>query len=298
MRKYDLNVVPLIAAVNWHRNFRRAAAELGMSASNLSERIREFERQIGLRLLNRITRSVSVTAAGEDLPEKLSHAVADIDSAVATAVGKTGALVGSLRINGPQPAVEYRLMPLLLPFMAIHPTLEVEVVVESALVDVIGEGFDAGIRYGEAIAKDMIAISLGAPQRLVAVASPAYLLREGYPTAPEDLKRHNCFRQLFPNMNALPWSFEKGLNKLEFVPSGSLRSNNVGVQINAALAGLGVAYVFEDHVLSHLARRTLEMILSDWSPAFPGPLLYYPERRLMPTALRAFVDYIKTHRVM
>jgi DNA-binding transcriptional LysR family regulator len=297
MRRADLNVLPLFAAVARHRNFRRAAAELGLPPSTLSERLRDFEAEIGVRLLNRTTRSVSVTEAGKRLLDEIAPSISTIDSALA-AVGEAGRdLRGTLRINGPWPAIEFRLTPLVLKFLAEHPQMRIEVISDEAFSDVIGAGFDAGIRYGESLDQDMIAVSLGAPQRLLVVGSSDYFRRHGRPMTPDDLKDHSCFGMLFPRGNILPWFFESGGRNIDFTPRGSLASNEATMQRTAAVAGLGLAFLFEEHCANEIADGTLEIVLADWCPPFPGPFLYYPERRLMPAGLRAFVDFIKTERL-
>lgn len=294
MKALDLNVLPLFAAVARHRNFRRAAAELGLPASTLSERLRDFEAELGVRLLNRTTRSVSVTEAGQRLLDEIGAPVATIDAALA-AVGKADReLRGTLRINGPKPAIDFRLMPLVMRYLALYPQMRIEVVTEAAFIDVIAAGFDAGVRYGESLDQDMVAVSLGAPQRFVVVGSPSYLEKHGRPQTPDDLREHSCFGLILPRGNVLPWEFERDGQIVKVMPRGALASSDGALQLEAARRGFGLAMHFEEACAGDIASGALEAVLVDWCPPFPGPFLYYPERRLMPAGLRAFVDLIKT----
>ena len=289
----DLSGLQLVAVVARHLNFRRAAAELGLSAPALSERVRELENRLGARLFNRTTRSVALTEAGKRLLERVGPALSDIGAALAELGGDEGRVTGSLRINGPTPALELRLAPLLIDFLARHPDLRVEVVAEEAFIDIVAAGFDAGVRYGESLDADMIAVSLGAPQRFRIVGSPDYFRRHGRPRVPADLAAHRCFNQLFPRGNTLRWEFEKDDRVETFSPQNALLTNQRGVRMQAVRAGLGVCADFEEYCQADLDAGRLESVLDDWCPAFPGPFLYYPERRLMPGALRAFVDFVK-----
>jgi DNA-binding transcriptional LysR family regulator len=289
----DLSGLQLFATVARHLNFRRAAAELGLSAPALSERVRELENRLGARLFNRTTRSVALTEVGRRLLERIGPALSDIGSALADLAGDEGRLTGSLRINGPTPAIRLRLAPLVVAFLGRHPDLRIEVVAEEALVDIVAAGFDAGIRYGESLDADMIAVSLGAPQRFRVVGSPDYFIRRGRPLVPEDLSAHRCFNQLFPRGNTLRWEFEKDGRLLTFSPENTLLTNNSDLRMEAVRAGLGLAVSFEEDCQADLDAGRLESVLDDWCAPFPGPFLYYPERRLMPAALRAFVDFVK-----
>ena len=289
----DLSGLQLFAVVARHLNFRRAAIELGLSAPALSERVRELENRLGARLFNRTTRSVALTEAGRRLLERIGPALSDIGSALAELGGDEGRLTGTLRINGPAPAIQLRLAPLLLDFMALHPDLRVEVVDEAALVDIVAAGFDAGVRYGESLDADMIAVSLGRPQRFRVVGAPAYFVRHGRPATPADLSAHRCFNQLFPRGNTLRWEFEKEGRALAVTPENTLLTNDPDLRLRAVRAGLGITMTFEEYCQADLDAGRLESVLDDWCAPFPGPFLYYPERRLMPAALRAFVDFVK-----
>jgi DNA-binding transcriptional LysR family regulator len=181
----------------------------------------------------------------------------------------------------------------LVEFLGLHPDLRVEVIAEEAFIDIVAAGFDAGVRYGESLEKDMIAVSLGAPQRFCIVGSPDYFARHGKPGTPDDLAAHPCFNHLFPRGNTLRWEFEKDGAITYFSPDNRLLTNDPELRLAAARAGLGLNGTFEEYCQADLDAGRLETVLGDWCPLFPGPFLYYPERRLMPAGLRAFVDFIK-----
>ena len=287
----DLNALHQFTVLARHLNFRRAAAELGISPSTLSERIRLLEDGMGARLVNRSTRSVALTREGEGLLARVRDAVAVLREAGVPTGEDADALTGSLRINGPKPALELRLMPHVASFLDVHPGVRIELVAESELIDIVAGGFDAGVRYDDRLARDMIAVRLGPPQRMVIVGRPDYLDRRGRPRHPDDLAGHERVAHLFAGGHPLTWSLERDGRTVEHVPRGGLTAN--GVEIAAALEGLGLAYTFEDYVAHHVAAGRLETVLDDWTPPFDGPSLYYTERRLMPPALRAFVDHVK-----
>ncbi len=289
----DLSGLQLFAIVARHLNFRRAAIELGLSAPAVSERLRELENRLGARLFNRTTRSVALTEAGRRLLDRIGPALSDIGAALAELGGDEGRLTGTLRINGPTPAIQLRLTPLLLDFMALHPDLRVEVIAEEALVDIVAAGFDAGVRYGESLHADMIAVSLGEPQRMRVLGSPGYFDRHGRPAVPGDLSAHRCFSPLFPRGNTLRWEFEKDGRQIFFSADNWLLTNNDALRMAAVRAGLGLTMTFEEYCQADLDAGRLETVLDDWCAPFPGPFLYYPERRLMPAPLRAFVDFVK-----
>lgn len=289
----DLSGLQLFATLARHLNFRRAAIELGMSAPSLSERMRDLEQRLGARLFNRTTRSVSLTEAGRLLLDRISPALSDIGAALAELGGDEGRVTGLLRINGPTPALQLRLVPLLIEFLSYHPDLKVEVIAEEAFIDIVAAGFDAGVRYGESLDRDMIAISLGGPQRYRIVGSPDYFARHGRPRTPAELASHVCFNHLFPRGNALRWEFEKDGEITFFAPDNRILTNDPVLRMNAAREGLGLTSTFEEYCRADIEAGRLETVLEDWCPPFPGPFLYYPERRLMPAGLRAFVDFIK-----
>ncbi|SDF92609.1 LysR substrate-binding domain-containing protein [Alloyangia pacifica] len=296
MQQLDLNTLAQFVAVARHLNFRRAAAELAISPSTLSERIRELEARLGVRLLNRNTRSTSLTEDGERLLARTRDAIAVLDeAAAAVGSGRDAPLGGRIRINGPAPAIELRLMPLVTSFLARHPGVRIEAVSEGDLVDVVARGFDAGLRYDETLAQDMVAVRLGPDQRMLVAAAPEYLAARGTPLTPDDLAQHACITHVFGTGNTLPWSFEKDGRALDIRPQGRLSVNSSAAALVAARAGHGLIYAFDEYLSADLETGRLVQVLGDWTPAFPGPSLYFTERRLMPPALRAFIDHVKSH---
>ena len=289
-----LSDLELFAAVARARNFRRAAVELNLSASSLSERLRALEARIGARLLNRTTRSVSLTEAGEDLLARLTPALAEIAEALDRASRQASTPSGRLRINTASAAAQLVLAPMLPDFLAAYPRLSVEVVIEESMIDIVDGGFDAGVRYGEALARDMIAVPLCGPQRYATVAAPALLDRWGTPSHPRDLVQAPFLRHRFPSGALLPMEFEKDGEVIVIRPEGPLTTSSGAIQVRAAIDGVGFLRTFEGFVRPALQDGGLVEVLADWSPPFPGPFLYYPSRRHMPAALRAFIDFVKS----
>lgn len=296
MRRPALGDLEAFAAVARARSFRRAAAKQASSPSTLSQAVRDLEDAMGVRLLNRTTRSVSVTEAGARLLQRLDPALGEIAAAVEAARDNGDAPRGLLRINAPEPAVELLLPPLVSGFLHQHPGVEVEVVAESRPVDIVAEGYDAGVRWDESLAQDMIAVPLARMQRYLLVASPEAVARWGAPSAPEALLGLPCIRQRFPSGVAPPWEFERDGRVLRLDPPGRLTSTNIALQKRAALDGVGFWMIFEDYVAEEVAAGRLLSMLSDWLPGFPGPSLYFPSRRYLPPPLRAFVDYLRGQR--
>lgn len=289
----DLNRLGLFACVARHRNFRRAALELGLSPASVSEAVRDLEERLGVRLFNRTTRSVALTEAGARLLEEVGPALTAIQGAVANIGSFSRDPVGTLRINGPLPAIEFRLMPWVVRFMEAHPGMRVEVVADAALIDIVAAGFDAGVRYDESLDQDMIAVPLGPPQRYRIVGSPDYFARHGRPRTPEELAAHRRFSLIFPRGNEPPWALEKEGRTVTLPSRGPFAANDPQVHLQAARAGLGLVMLFEEYCEADLAAGRLEAVMDDWCEPFPGPMLYYPSRRLMPAGLRAFVDLIR-----
>jgi len=287
----DLRDLAAFVTVARHRNFRRAAAELQISPSALSENLRELEERLGIRLLNRTTRSVAPTEAGERLLARLTPALRDVRDAVSDIQGQRNVPAGRLRINAASPAVQHALAPMIGTFLQRFPQIRVEVVDTSNLVDIVAEGFDAGVRYEENLARDMVAVSLGPPQRYVLVASPQFLDTHGRPRSPEDVPGKPCIVTKFPTGVVLPWEFEKGDRKVKFVPEGTLICAHIGLQLQAAIDGAGYWNTFEENAAAAIRDGRLETLLDEWFPPFPGPFLYYPSRRQAPPALAAFVNF-------
>ncbi|MEA3177325.1 MAG: hypothetical protein QOI59_848 [Gammaproteobacteria bacterium] len=292
----DLRDLAAFATVARHRNFRRAAAELQVSPSALSENLRELEERLGVRLLNRTTRSVAPTEAGERLLARLTPALRDVRDAVSDVQSQRDIPAGRLRINAATPAVQHVLAPMIGPFLQRFPGIRLEVVDTSNLIDIVAEGFDAGVRYEENLARDMIAVSLGPPQRYVLVASPRFLDTHGRPHEPEDVLGQPCIVTRFPTGVVLPWEFERADRQVKFVPEGVLTCANIGLQLQVAIDGVGFWMTFEENALDAVRAGQLEKVLEDWFAPFPGPFLYYPSRRQAPPALAAFINFVTQWR--
>jgi DNA-binding transcriptional LysR family regulator len=290
----DLADLDAFAAVARTRSFRGAAALRGTSASALSEAVRRLESRLGVRLLNRTTRSVTATEAGAQLLERLSPALADVAAAIDAVNHYRDSPTGTLRLNVPGAVARLILPPIVIAFLEINPGVTVEVVVEDSLVDVLAAGFDAGIRYGERLEQDMIAVPIGPRrQRFATAASPSYIAACGDPRHPQDLVGRACIRHRFMSRAAPPWEFERNGEIVRIVPSGPLVANTTDLEFAAAVAGLGIVSSFEEWLAPFFAAGTLVPVLQDWWQSFPGPFLYYAGRRHMPAPLRAFVDFVK-----
>ncbi|RJF87609.1 LysR family transcriptional regulator [Oleomonas cavernae] len=293
MRRIDPADLATFLAVARHRSFRAAAAELGVSPSALSHSLRAIEERLGVRLLNRTTRSVGLTEAGERLFARVSPAFRDINDAIEDLNAFRGRPMGTLRLNTARQAAQLAVLPVVNRFLAAFPDIRVEVVIDSAFSDIVGEGFDAGVRFGEAIAGDMIAVPIGPRQRSAVVASPEYFQRHDRPRSPHDLRNLPCIRYRFASGALYRWEFERGGAEVEVEVDGPLTLNEQDVMVDCALAGAGLAYVFEGQVEALLAEGRLIRVLEDWCPYYPGFFLYYPSRRQLPPVLRAFVDFTK-----
>jgi len=295
--KVDPAELSLFVEVARAGGFREAARLNGKSASWLSQSIRQLEEQLGVRLLNRTTRSVVPTEAGARLLERLGPAFAEMDAAVDVVNGYRERPAGTLRLNVPTIAARLVLPAIVPPFLAAYPEIQLEVMVDESFVDVIAAGCDAGIRYEERLDADMIAVPIGARvQRFATAAAPAYLARRGRPVHPRYLLSHACLRSQFPSGARPPWEFERDGEIVRIDPRGPLlvsAGGAVDLAVDAALAGVGIIHLFEDALRSHLDRRALEPLLQPWWQSFPGPFLYFPGRRLVPAPLRTFVDFIK-----
>jgi DNA-binding transcriptional LysR family regulator len=292
----DLRDLEAFLAVARTRNFRRAAREHRVSVSSLSQRLRDMEERLGVRLVNRTTRSVALTEAGELLLSRAGPAMGDIDAALDQVRGLREVPSGRLRINAPPPAVDLVLAPMIGPFLHAHPKIDLELVADSSFVDIVGAGFDAGVRYGEHLAQDMIAVPLGSPQRYAVVASPHYVARHGRPGQPKDLLDHDCIRARFGSGVMLDWEFEKAGRVVKVAPRAKLIATHLGSAMQAAVDGVGFWLTFKGYVRDAVKAGTLISVLDDWCPPFPGPFLYYPSRRQPPPALGAFVAFVNEWR--
>lgn len=292
----DLADLSAFAAVARARSFRRAAALRRVSPSSLSEALRRLEGRLGVRLLNRTTRSVTPTDAGAGLLEQLTPALGDVAAALDAMNDFRGSPRGTLRLNVPTVVAQRVLPPIAARFLAAYPGVTLEVATNDALIDVLAAGFDAGIRYEERIERDMIAIPIvPRVQRFVVAASPAYLKQHGTPTHPKELVEHSCIRHRFPNgVMVSPWEFERAGRIVRVTPEGPLIGSTFEIEVEGALAGLGIMCTFEDYLQPYLADGRLARILRGWTQDFSGPFLYYPSRTHMPTPLRAFVDFLKS----
>lgn len=291
--KASLADLELLAAVAREGNFRRAALALGLSPSSATERIRALEDRVGARLLNRTTRSVSPTEAGAGLLTRLNPALDELAAALEEAAGGGSEVSGTLRINSPPPATQLVLAPLVSRFLARHPRVVMDITSESGFVDIVRAGYDAGVRYGESLALDMIAVSLGGPQRMTVVAAPALLHAVGVPADPQALLKLPCIRTRYSNGTLPAWEFTQGSQTFTLRPEGPLITTDTSLALAAAIEGLGFYGTFEGWAQSAVNAGLLVPVLQDWLPPFDGPFLYYPSRRHMPVALRAFVDFVR-----
>ncbi len=292
----DPATLPALAAfacVARHASFSRAAIELGMSPSALSQSVRSLERRLGVRLLHRTTRRVGLTEPGERLLREAAPALARIGGALQALEESRDVPAGRLRITAPRIAAEQLVLPHLPAFCARHPHIEVELAVQAALTDLVAEGFDAGIRLGESLADGMVAAPLGPPQRLVVVASPAYLRRHPPPPTPEALAGHTCIRYRRSDGRLMPWEFARDGQDFSVEVGGGPIFNDSGLGRRMAIAGLGLAQVFEAAAADDLAAGRLLRLLDAWQPPFPGFHLYYPSREQLAPKLRVFIDFMR-----
>lgn len=298
MNTPDLVDLDAFVAVATARSFRGAAKLRNQSPSALSEAIRRLEGRLDIRLLNRTTRSVTPTEAGQRLLERLVPALGEVGEALQAVHGNASTIGGTLRLNVPSAVSDLVLPPIIARFLATHPAVRVEVVADNNFIDVLAAGFDAGVRYGERVERDMIAIPIGPRvQRYVTAASPAYLRLHGRPTHPNDLLDHACLRFRFTSGVLPAWEFSRDGKSLKVSPRGPLITNRVELQLAAAQAGLGLIHGFEGFIAPVVSAGKLEFVLEDWSERFPGPFLYYASRRNMPGPLRAFVDFLKAEQM-
>jgi DNA-binding transcriptional LysR family regulator len=295
--KANLGDLHAFVAVVRAKGFRGGARLSGASASAVSEAVRRLEAQLGVRLLNRTTRSVLPTEAGQRLLERLGPALTEVEAALDVVNGFRDRPAGTLKLNVPISASRLVLPAIVPGFLAAYPDIVLEVIAEDSFVDVLAAGCDAGIRYDERLEQDMIAVPIGPRvQRFATAAAPAYLARRGRPDHPRDLLEHTCIRGRFSSGVMPAWEFERDGETVRIDPAASLivrAGEAVELGVEAAIAGAGVIYLFEDWLRPHLDSGALEPVLAPWWPAFSGPFLYYPGRRLVPAPLRAFVDFIK-----
>ena len=298
MRGSEFTELKAFSAIVEEGSFVRAAARLRVSPPALSQSIRQLEARVGVRLLNRTTRSVSATAAGDALFSRLAVAFGELESAIADVHAARDRPAGSLRINVPRVAATRFIAPILGDFQRSYPDIALTVIVDDRLADIVGGRFDAGIRLGERLEKDMVAVKLSEDLEMAAVAAPAYLENRAIPRHPQELHQHQCIKFEWPGGgNLYRWEFARGKRALEIAVEGSLTVNDTELMLNAVLDGVGIAYMLEYQVRPWIEQRRLVRFLEAWSPSFPGFYLYHPSSRHVPPALRAFIDFMRARRV-
>ncbi len=294
MPRESVNDLQAFLAVARERSFTKAAAKLGVSQSALSHSLRGLEARLGLRLLTRTTRSVAPTEAGERLLQSLAPAFDEIDSALARLSEFREKPSGTIRVAAGEHATDTVLWPALEKLLPDYPDIKVEVAVDNGLTDIVGGRFDAGVRLGEQVAKDMVAVRIGPEMRMAVVGAPAYFARRPRPKTPQDLTEHDCINIRLPTFGGLyAWEFEKGRRELRVRVEGQLTFNGAAPALRAAVAGFGLACVLEDQAKAHLAEGRLVRVLADWCPPFPGYHLYYPSRRQPTPAFALLVEALR-----
>lgn len=292
MRGSEFTELKAFVAVAERASFARAADHLGLSPSALSQTIRQLESPLGVRLLNRTTRSVTTTEPGRRLHERMAPILREMDDAVTQAMGTSARAAGTLRINTLSMAAKKVIAPRLGRFARANPDVVLDIVIDDGLTDITGEGFDAGIRVGGRLQKDMVAVRLTPDIELLAIASPDYLGQHGEPRTPAELSQHACINWRFPGSGKVAeWQFNKKGKQVEFLGEGGVISNHQDIVVPAALQGLGIFYAYNDDGIAEALRDgRLKRVLADWSPTVPGLFLYYSSRRYVLPALRAFID--------
>lgn len=293
MARPNLSHLSVFAAIARHGSFQKAAVEVGVSTSAASHAIRGLEEQLGVSLFHRTTRSIALTEAGQRLLERLQPALRHIGDALEEMNSFRSTPSGTLRINCARVAAQLLIAPMMQRFLSAYPEIHLEVVDDDGLVDIVGAGFDAGIRLEEIVPEDMVGVRLGGPLRFTIVGAPDYLARRGIPMHPADLERHDCIRHRFPSGRIYKWEFEKDGTTLEIDVKGRLTLGDIGLALRAACDGIGLALSLGDFAGESVARGDLVPVLEDWCPRFPGYMLYYPRQRKMPSALRAFIDMVR-----
>ncbi|PLT82723.1 LysR family transcriptional regulator [Sinorhizobium medicae] len=293
MNRTQLSQLAVLSAVAAHGSFRGAAKELGIAPSAVSHAVSSLEASLGVRLLARTTRSVAATEEGGRLLERLQPALDEIAHALLRAAEARDRPAGNLRITAPRFAADLILAPRLGDFLGTYPDIVLEIANEDGFTNIVEEGYDAGIRLGESLEADMTAVKVGPELKSAVVAAPSYFERFPTPRHPRDLAAHRCIRRRFSNGTIYRWEFEKGGEELTVSVSGPLILGEDRPIITAALGGAGLAYLFEPRVSALLVEGRLIRVLEDWCAPYAGPFLYYPTRRLMRPALRAFIDFFR-----
>lgn len=294
MARIDLNEITAFLAVARSGSFTKAAAQLGVSQSALSQTIRNLEARLGLRLLSRTTRKVAPTEAGERLLQSVGPRLEEVEAEIAALSALRDKPAGTVRIASGEHAADLILWPAIHKLLPKYPDITVEVVVDNGLTDIVSQRLDAGVRLGEQIAKDMVAVRIGPDIRMAVVGAPGYFEGRGRPKTPHDLTDHNCINLRFPTAGGLyAWEFEKNGRELKVRVEGQLIFNTAAMNVTAALAGAGLAFVPEDRVREHINAGRLTRVLTDWCPPFPGFHLYYPSRRQPAPAFAVFVEALR-----
>jgi len=293
MHKSGLIELEAVLAVARRSGFRPAAVELGMSTSALSSAVAGLESRLGVRLFHRTTRSVALTEAGERFIARIGPAVSEIRSATEAAASQRRTPAGTLRINAALGAARMVFAPLVVEYLRRYPDMTLDIVTEGRLIDIVAEGFDAGLRPSELVPRDMIRVPIGSDMRMAVVATPDYFTHHPKPKSPSDLARHQCIRARLPNGAPYRWEFAKRGETLHVEVPGNLVLDAPLLMLDAARAGLGLAHLAEWYVADDVATGRLVRVLQDWTPPFPGLALYYPAGRHMPAGLRVFIDLIR-----
>lgn len=289
----SLTELTAFMAVATHRSFRRAADELGTAPSTLSHTVRALEERLGVRLLNRTTRSVSPTEAGLSLLNRLHKVMNSLDEALDATAAFRGNVAGRVRINAPRVTIAYLVREILPLMTERYPDVEVDLVADGRLIDIVSAGFDAGVRLMEAIPKDMVAVPFGKPVHFLCVASPAYLERAGEPLTPHDLTQHRCIGHRLPSGKLYKWEFERAGQELTVETGGTVVLDDEDLMIEAAASGLGIAYVVSWIAKPAIAAGQVKPVLTSWMHPPERIAVYYPGHRSVPPPLRAFIDVVK-----
>lgn len=294
MRGTEFAEMSAFAAIAQQRSFTKAATELGVSRSALSQSLRALEERLGVRLLNRTTRSVTLTEAGRRFVGRVQAALGDLTAAIDEVNHYRESPIGQLRIAVQPPVASFLIGPVMAQFLIAFPGINLDVAVVKMPADIVEGGFDAGIRLGEQVERDMIAVPVMGEVRFLVVAAPAYLARHPAPRTPRDLKAHDCIRNRLPNGAIFGWEFERNGKKLRTEVDGRLIVNDIDLSIQAVLDGMGLAYLLYDYIAPHIASGRLVPILEDWSPRLSGFFLYHSSRRQVTGPLRALITFLKT----
>jgi DNA-binding transcriptional LysR family regulator len=293
MQKAGLAELNALVAVAAARNFRVAALELGMSASAVSHAIATLEARVGVRLFNRTTRSVSLTEAGEEFLNRIGPALRDISDAIEAVNQFRATPTGTIRINTAADAARDLLVPILLEFQKRYPDVHVDITTEGRFVDIVAEGYDAGIRLLETVPQDMVAVVLEPEERFAVCAAPSYLLGRDRPVTPQDLLRHDCIRLRLPSGTIYRWEFEKHGDEIRIDAKGPMTLQSAELVLEAVLGGAGIGYIRERDARQPIADGRLIRLMEDWTPPFPGICLYYPRHRHVAAGLKAFVAMVR-----